>query len=647
MYTSLSHKTRGKFRTRLTGLGLLLCSFSALAGNAVSVPDSLDFLELENAAKKLKKLNISGAYVFYGYGRTLDQLGYFSNQTKRTLQMGDNAFSNEGLRLQIGANPSYNSSFNLNLDFTPDFMNPTTVPQIQIGDHVTLSGNVDTRHGNFGIRVGGQSWTRISQFTLWQNELYNRFSIFERNPWETTSQSGKRYQDYYDAGAINFQDARWGNKGFQGLIIDASELPQHFEGKILLGKTDNNGGIESYLTPNQPDNLVGAKVTKYFENFTASLNTFNRIARFDSISRVSQEYHIHTFEFKTNVKGIVLKGEIGAGNYVDPTYPKSWSEGIDIKAVLPKKMIGFPLEVQLYQLGKNFVNLNGTVINTSIANARSQSATLSQSQSIQPFNSPMTQVGVLTNNRRGINFNTETALFHRIKLNIGYGMSSEIEKINPGVTYTHNINGQAIARLNPWAANVGPYQRLFTGWRMYFEEVNLTDVDTATGLPLNGKSFNDLEFQAKYKTRILGKPIYLFNLTQIHTVQPKFSLVPVLNQKAYVHVVANETDVYWNLFPKFHLNGYFGIEKAQANEKTDANDTPGELTEFGENVQVEEPTGRFRDQRAIGIGLGADYDLGERASIHLRHRKFDFEDKNFQLDKLSGRETTIELKIIF
>lgn len=64
-------------------------------------------------------------------------------------------------------------------------------------------------------------------------------------------------------------------------------------------------------------------------------------------------------------------------------------------------------------------------------------------------------------------------------------------------------------------------------------------------------------------------------------------------------------------------------------------------------TQVDELSRRPRNQEGIGLGTGLDLSLGKNALFALRHRYFQFEDRSFSLDKFSGQETMVEIKVFF
>ena len=59
--------------------------------------------------------------------------------------------------------------------------------------------------------VIGIKWYRQSKLTVWAEEGYLRYSLFERAPYDPLTKNVEdRYSKYYDKGSIS-QDLRFGN----------------------------------------------------------------------------------------------------------------------------------------------------------------------------------------------------------------------------------------------------------------------------------------------------------------------------------------------------------------------------------------------------------------------------------------------------
>lgn len=662
----LSYKlTRRNFCCCIVSIVVFLfTSGTSLAGNLinsknVSIPtenrdyslsqriilaDFLEKKEEEKTINPLRKLTISGFYRAYVYTRTMEDAYTKALEPLRVLSVGD-GYREPLLNFDIGAKPTKDTYFNYQMFFMPNYAGPSfdnRLLSLQFG--ITLSGGIKTKFGKYDITLGGSNWQKLSQFTLWQNEGLNRFSTFDRRPWDASGLATSRYKEFNDMGTIN-QDVRWGKRPFQGVYIESTGMPKKLGLVFMYGKTDNNGGGTSYLNPNFPDQLIAGKLSKNYGRNSIAYNTFNRMASRDAVKDVFVGYDIHTLQYVYIYRNIKFSGEVGAGSYTSPTHPQKYSEGVNLGFFIPKKFTYLPLNVQLFQIGPNFINLNTIVLNTSLAEAQNQSSSLANSQSIFPFNSPITEIGQLTNNRKGVNINTEKIILKKIRVNMGYGNAKEIERINSAISYSHRVNGLAISRLNPFVAGVGPYNRLGTLFRGYFETANLSDT-TSAGKPLNDKYYNTLEVQVKYGNKFFKKDFFLFYNGYFNSVQPMFSLFNKFNDDAYIRAYSNEFDLHYNIVPKFTLVGYYGIERIIGNRFTDLN-TSANPTAISYTPKAEVLTNNPRNQIGQGIGIGFDVDLGKDVGLYYRHRWFQYEDKNFAADRYKGQEATIELKVTF
>lgn len=122
---------------------------------------------------------------------------------------------------------------------------------------VNLTGSHSTKYGTFSVKTGGIHWYTLSPFTFAANTGYNRFSIFERNPWDpTTANVLDRYKKFYTNGALS-QDVRWGQQAFHGFILDGIRLPKDFSFAFMYGKSQFNGG-----TLPTPNSLNAGKIRK-------------------------------------------------------------------------------------------------------------------------------------------------------------------------------------------------------------------------------------------------------------------------------------------------------------------------------------------------------------------------------------------------
>lgn len=633
-----------------------------------------DFVESEaiyTKKKPLKSINFNGYYRFFGYGRHIRVPYPNLNPYEKAYGVGD-VYREPMLSLYMTGRAGGKTTFGTELFFFTPYLGTNLGNAFTMNLGINLYGNFATSVGNFGIRAGGIHWHTLSPFTMGTFQAFDRFSIFDRTPWEGVLNTDK-YDNYYDTGSIN-RDNRWGKLAFQGIILEASNLPKDFYVSALFGKTQNNGGLgfsvnqagQTVNLPPQtnplstvpngnnagnfplyngfagtsrilPSFVVGGQIKKNFNENYIGYNTLNSWTFLDSLSATKRFYQVHTLDFDWKVKGLRLTGELGAGSFESPEIARKWGEALMMKIYIPKEYTFLPFSVQFYQIGQSFYNLNGEV--QTFSNPEIQTSVAGSSQNGQAsVGGALTQVEQLAHNRRGININTEYEL-GPLKVNAGLGIAKEIDLAGPELSYVHRINGLALSRVyNPFPENatgptvVGPYGRVFTYFRGAYEKVVRTDVNPLTGEPLSKAYFNAIDLQVKFKHDIAKRPFYLFYLGSWQSARNVFSPVPYFNwENSYLFAQYHEVDLYYELFPKFILAGYFGLESIKG----------------GKDTEWDIDTFLPRDQLGIGYAIGFDWLVAKNAGIYARQRWMRFQDRNFALDEYRGTETTIELKIFF
>jgi len=610
-----------------------------------------------NEPPPLKQFRVGGWYRFFG---TYTNMGseYLLNDAagqvtpERTIFIGDDS-QLPNLNLNISGRPNRDMSFSadfymfqfLNADLgetygsqtvdslRPPVYAPRTGARLGGGAlgsllGINLFGSYNTPIGSFSARMGGIHWYELSDLTFASFRGYNRFTLFERNPWDPVQRNvDDRYRQFYEQG-LNQQDTRWGNRAFHGLIVEGARLPEDFSFSFLYGKTELNGGFDEI-----PNSAIGGRIRHESKNGWQSLNSFNSRTFTDSLAQSSIGFNIHTLEIDQEFGDFTFHGEMGAGRYYAPGYQSDWGEALNLKLKVDDDWLGFPFELQYYRLSPQVINNNAIFWNTSIeevSNNEIPAGVAGSNAALVPFASSVVPIGLMTNNRTGVNLNADVEI-DDLKLSLGYGVSTEIDPISNQVTYSHFVNGLTRSRFWRWnfVNNVGPYDRYSVVYRDAFETVQLTDDEF--GEVVFPKAFNNAEILAKYRTDVFGKELYVLVLGRYSTVQKNQQLIIPADDSAYLRQYTSEMEFYYKLSPTVVWAGYAGYERVLANFDT----------------EVDEETGRPRDQMGYGIGTGLDVSLGKNAVLVLRHRYFDFEDRSFQDDRAFGQETMAEIKVFF
>ena len=637
---------------------LLTCS-SKLHAQADSVGFGR-FSELGLFPKKdpgTSNIQISGSYRFFGtYTRQLDP--YLLNPIigdtalPRSIFIGDDS-QLPSLTLNVAGRPNDRSSWGFDLyvfqflngiigssygsqvadSLRPDIQYPRT--GLRLGGNLglllgmNLHGSFKTSKGTLVTHVGGIQWYAMSDLTMASFRGYNRFMLYERNPWDPTGTDiSSRYKQYFDQGSID-QDNRWGNRAFVGAVVEGFDFPGRISFSGLIGKTELNGGFSQV-----PNFSYGGKLKKDWggKNFI-SFNTINSFSYTDSLARESFGLNVATLEFMIEKRGYVIKGEAGAGNYYSPNNDEGWAELFQFKFKTPTRGRWPSAELHVYRINPNVVNNNAVFWNTATTEYSVNdipAGSVGSSALLQPFGSSMVRLGQMTNNRQGLNLNVEAGK-RDLKFAGGLGFSSEISAAAPVITFGNPVNQFTRSRFWRWnfPPNVGPYNRYSDIFRDVYQTVNLAD--DSSGVVVNKKHFAVAEAQIKYHTKLAGKDVYLFSLLQMGSAQRDFSPVVVTTEKAYIRQYSAEIEAYYAISRGFLLNAYYGYERTLGNYLTD----------------IDEVTRRPRNQYGEGVGVGCDIDMGKNTRLYLRHRWYYFRDESFELDRFRGRELTVEIKAFF
>ncbi|MCA1752744.1 MAG: hypothetical protein LC670_13340 [Flavobacteriales bacterium] len=543
-----------------------------------------------------QKLSVFGYYRLFGYGRNMTTAYPNLAPYERAYGVGD-GYREPMLSLNVVGRPTSNTTFGTELYmFTPYLGDYTEGNTFTTNLGINFYGNFRTDYGKFGIRAGGIHWYNLSSFTIGLFQVLDRFTIFDRTPWEGVDNT-TRYDNYYNTGVAAAGDLRWNNQAFQGLILNGGSLPYDFAFDMFWGRTQPAGGLpggiaDPFLPPPNlaagqitdysniaglartlPSIVSGGKVQKTFgdrKNQIIGYNMLRNVAVLDSLSDQRRIYQVHTMTLDLDVEGINITGELGAGSYKSPTYTERWGEALMLRVYLPKKYTKVPVDVQVYQISKDFFNQSGEIFTNSNPDIVADIGLLPGAVGA---GGQVSQVNQLVHNRRGVNANARFE-YGIAKFNVGWGVAREIEALSTQLNFLHRVNGLALSRIyNPFPENAtgptvfGPYGRKVSFFRGVSEVVSVTDIAGGTGEALTRKYFNSIDLQGKISTTLFGRDFFIF---------------------------------------------YLGT-----------------------------------DQLGTGVGIGFDWAVAENAGIYVRHRWMNYRDRSFALDKYAGREITIELKTFF
>ena len=567
-------------------------------------------------------------------------IAYDGFADNRTIIFADPAdYRDPMLFLYLGGNLSPNSSFGVELDLKNNFTGASPIYDggIQLYNGLVLRANTKIKDvGGFDVRFGGIEWMNITPFTFGNNTGYQRYSVFNRRPWDPGGNVKQRPASYYHQGTIN-QDVRFGTNAFKGLMINAVDLPFNMTANLLYGNSVSNSGSERKEVV-APKKIYGGKLLKSLSKGNEiGISTYNTIAYQDSVFQnydVRKRFHMAEIFGDFNlVNKLNIKGELGYGLNKEPQYKDLGGSAIMFDLKSTKAFTKLPIHLRLYRFDKYFINLDSYVQNTSttpyLNNFYSESGGV-----FRPPGAQLTTPGSTVNNRIGAGLNTEFEL-GKLKVITGLDLSQDIERFNSTnvLSYTHRINGLEITRATgfPYEPGLfGPNNRMGTFYRGAYEVVHVSDTAADGGMS-NKLFYSSADVQLKYKTKLFNRDLYFFNLNTFSSVGLGTAIIPDYSGKAYISASYHEFEAYYHIWRDITLSGYYGVEFIKGSDKTD----------------IDVDSQKARDQQGHTIGVGLDYQINNDVFVYVRQSFYSFEDKNFATEKFSGKLLTVELKVFF
>ncbi len=590
-------------------------------------------------------ISFSGYYRFLGFVRNQKET-FPNNSGKTVLISSGDAYREPMFLLKLNGKTRDNIRFGADLMLNSLYKGPSSdfTQALTLNLGLNLSTSINTKHGTFNFKSGGVSWYRQSRLTVWGNRSFNRISIYERRPQTPLNKTPiDRYSRYYNSGLID-QGVRYGSRAFQGIFFQGLKLPLNFSVKGVLGKSNFN---RSVFETN--DNFTGSFQLKNTLSSSSRIayNYLSSWANTDSISDNRRSYFLHTLELDKKWNKIQFQMEFGIGNYSDPTYKAKKGEAILVN-IKTAKSTKVPLNLQLYRISPQFVNVTGNFLNTSVLEVFPNIEGIGTTVRT-PYQSPMVGLGYPVNNRQGVSVNADVSL-GKFKINGGVGVFVEIDTSYAALSYIHNVNSQTLSKIYLFAQNWGPYNALNSTYRGVYENVNISDT-TANGLANFKKFFNTIEFQVKYNNNFLGKNYYIFSLTRLNTCQKDLNILPNMGSEVLITQLSQEVDLSYEITEKAALVLTYGIEKVMGNKYTDIGDNPDSTAtnSFLESLGLENlfRYTNSRNQKNTLFGFGLDYKIGNDAMLFYRYNRYRYFDPNFIENHLKGWEMMLELKINF
>jgi len=494
-----------------------------------------------------------------------------------------------------------------------------------------FNGKINAGAFRFDISAGGILWTGLSRFTMGQPEY--RDSYFNRVPWDWYRNSSLRYEEYYSLSRNVGAEAN-GRAPLLGFVAKTDILPLGVKVTTLYGRTNTNVPV-GLFTAHFPSYTVGVRVEKIiFTRYVAGKVGFNYRGRYSDetlANKTPSDQEMFTLDFNLKVRKVRFAGEVATSmlkgrkygdNPMDLTkVHNQQGYGFSLKAELDRDLTTLPISLEYYHIDKWVVSQDGSIIN---GNPQASTDILYDIFYLQNL---AQEVGILTNNRQGINLKAEKNI-GKLKIQFGGGWSQDLTKSGDTVTFQHRVNAFSRSRFRPWFNAGGNYGRLKSGWMRTWEIVSITD--KANGIDNSYlKGYSALELLLKYKITLFNRELILLNFNSYNSVQDKIAFVGTTDD-AFIRVFYEDFTASYKLTKKISVVGNFGIERAVGGSRTQL-----------------APNGKPLNQTGHAYALGIDYDFAKNAGLHIRQTWMDHKDRNFVQDEFKGTETNIELKIFF
>ncbi len=585
-----------------------------------------------------KELKVSGVVRLMSYYRAMQK--YYDDMTTspRNLSFTDYPISNIGssnfggypnLELNLGSSLSKRFNFNVGYSMSHAFTgDPDAARTLSSLQNLTFTGNWSSGLVRSSLSAGGVMWPSLSRFTMGQP--FYRENYFYRLPWDWHRRSFERYTEYYDL-SQNMDIPTFGRSPFKGVILNTEVLPWATQFTALYGRTNRNVIFSNQAT-GFPSQTYALRVSKnVFERWIegdVGLTYYKKDADTDRISDIADDAEIYSLDWNVKHRGYRSVTDIGLGRIVNPSSTGDWGLAFSTKLEFTRKLSPYPVSVEYYNIDHDIASIDGSIINSnaSYEDGGVLNEFIYDNMLLINLNP---EVGMISNNRHGINLKAE-ATFGDLKVELGYAMSQERENIYDTITFQHRANAFSRSRFTPWFQASGPYKRIKSYWLTTFETVTVTD--EANGIATDyKKGFNQLELLLKYKTNLLAKQLVVLLFNNYGSIQDGFSIAPEMSDNAFIRTMYQDLTVAYKLGRNYNivLNGSW--ESNKGNNRT----------------QLSDENGKPIDQTGWSFAMGIDYDLTKTANVHLRHKWYAHEDKNFVLDEFQGTETVFEFKLFF
>jgi len=481
-----------------------------------------------------------------------------------------------------------------------------------------FKGYANTKVGDFTLTAGGGvNWARMSSMTL-GNYQY-RDDMFERYPWQPEGSSFGMYNRMYNEKNIA-RDQRWGNTGTQGFMLAGKNLPKGFGFQVIVGKSDNSGGYQTYLT-RTPKNMFALRVDKTVGANKFGINFFDQFGTYDNVGfRLDPRYHdpgqpntmvssnphylgskvrqqIITGDARINTSKFKIYTELGMGRFQDGMFTNAdyellfgkkqkkdsitglnydWknplkSHCFNFTMDISKSWFKVPLSIQFFSIRKSVANVNSDVLNSANNHTVPTPTNINTNNDITVFPGAITDIGQMVNNRWGGYLKHEDS-YGKLKVSASLGFSKEWERVDTlfsnrgnSIAYWHQANAFTTSRFTYFQKYSGPYQRTTSIYRRTYESFGITDT------VINYlKMYQTLNLSLSYKTKFIGRDLIITNFNTYNSVtDDNFNPIPVFTDRAFLRTFYEELMTFYSLHPKVTVVAFTSFERVLGNNRVE------------------------------------------------------------------------------
>lgn len=562
-------------------------------------------------------------------------------------------FTNPLLYLEANVKPTSKSSVSVGYSFNHDFTgnNDSITKPINVWRMLMASAQIETKVGKFKLGTAGASGfpTVLSPLTSGYNNF--RFNSFFRLPWDWFRSNSEKLDYFYNnqSVALDPRYSQASNAGIQGFVLECSKLPLGLGANFVVGKNTQTGGfLQSNDPPVQNIPLTQSSVAynqimgmRLYKNIGKHILGINGLLNSGYINNYTTENKSSQYFITTNgtfhTRKMFVDFEAGITEFNNPapfgqwgrpsTFGESYASGINqilsFKVGFKKGSVKYPSFFQVYSVGKDVVNLNSPIINTTGTNVTGYMPSYPYEVSV--FKSSMLEVDQVANNRNGFLFDVSREIKSKFKINLAGSYTREISNEWNVITMQHLVNRYQRSQFGFYKTNAGPYGRIMNQFIRSYETFKITDADSNYK-----KNFYVWDFTAKYKTKLFGKTLVLGSYTSFNSVSDQLWPIPVFTSEAFIRQTYEELNLNYMISSNVNITSQIGLEKVLGNKRM-------EMTSDNKTI----------DQNGYCIGAGFDWAYSKNAGLYLRHVWFSHEDRNFTKDKFNGWNTIAEIKVFF